>query len=361
MGSFEERVMKEFEALQAIQEKMEGIETIRTCLDDLDAKFMEQVERLDQVQTKVDLSVSSIGEIHHENVHVARVLKESPQQRNSGIERLAAEGLFAPSLGSVNRPPPPPPPPDQQFGHRSDRPQVLYTNAQHDEGSSSSRRPWMPRMEFPRFSGVGVRIWLDNCAVYFLMYNILANFKVMSASLHLSYNTAHWYQSVKFTDVCSNWESFSAAILTEFEVNEHRNCMRELMVLKQTGTVQEYRSAFNQLVYQVRLYEGMVSETLLVTRFILGLKDETRAAVEIQLPETVHSATQYALVQESLLARGKEQPHKYHKIVLPRDTRGITNKGETAGKNSFNAGDVWKARQHPPLHRWNLSPYPFPN
>ena len=57
--------------------------------------------------------------------------------------------------------------------------------------------------------------------------------------------------------------------------------MRELLVLRQTGTVQEYRSMFNQLVYQVRLYEGGLSDTMLVTQFVLGLKEEIRAAVEI--------------------------------------------------------------------------------
>ena len=71
MTTFEAKVLKEFETLQAIQQKMEGIETIRARLDELDVKFGEQVARLDQVQSKVDLSVSSIGAIHQDNVHVA--------------------------------------------------------------------------------------------------------------------------------------------------------------------------------------------------------------------------------------------------------------------------------------------------
>ena len=119
----------------------------------------------------------------------------------------------------------------------------------------------MPKMEFPRFDGEGVRMWLDNCESYFLLYQIPKNFKLMSASLHLRGNAAHWYQSVKFTDICSSWQAFGAAVLTEVDMNIHRTCMRDLLVLKQTGTVQEYRNSFNQLVYQVWLYEGNVSET----------------------------------------------------------------------------------------------------
>ncbi|EMS49670.1 hypothetical protein TRIUR3_15125 [Triticum urartu] len=61
-----------------------------------------------------------------------------------------------------------------------------------------------------------------------------------------------------------------------------------------TQEFQEYRTAFHQRVYQVRMYEG-VGETMLVTQFILGLKEEIHSAVEIQLPSTIAIATQYAL------------------------------------------------------------------
>ena len=51
------------------------------------------------------------------------------------------------------------------------------------------------------------------------------------------------------------------------------------MRLKQGGTVEEYKNQFYQLVYNIRLYEPALSDTLLVTRFILGLKEELHAAV----------------------------------------------------------------------------------
>ena len=92
-------------------------------------------------------------------------------------------------------------------------------------------------------------------------------------------------------------------MLLEFDLNVHREKMRELMVLKQRGTVEEYKREFCQLVYQLRLYEGSVSETMLVTRFVLGLKDELKPAVEIQLPTTVSKAAAYAKVQEGILSR----------------------------------------------------------
>lgn len=56
---FEERVMKQ--------------------LEELGARFELQVERLDQVQTKVNLSMASLGEVHQEQV--SRTLREvAPSQ-----------------------------------------------------------------------------------------------------------------------------------------------------------------------------------------------------------------------------------------------------------------------------------------
>lgn len=87
-----------------------------------------------------------------------------------------------------------------------------------------------------------------------------------------SFDAAQWFQASP---------QFSAAILQKFYMNVHRTCMRDLLVLKQQGSV-EYCSQFNQLVYQVRLYEGVVSETMLVKHSILDLKEEIRHAVELQ-------------------------------------------------------------------------------
>lgn len=81
--------MKEFEALRLLQAKVDGIEAIQARLDGLDVKFEEQVQRLDQVQSKVNLSVSSIGEIHQEQVQVARHLKQSSTAREADLNRLA--------------------------------------------------------------------------------------------------------------------------------------------------------------------------------------------------------------------------------------------------------------------------------
>jgi hypothetical protein len=44
------------------------------------------------------------------------------------------------------------------------------------------------------------------------------------------------------------------AIIAEFEVVTHRAKTMELLNLRQSGSVDEYRKAFEQLVYNIRLF-----------------------------------------------------------------------------------------------------------
>uniref|UniRef100_A0A0A9BLL1 Retrotransposon gag domain-containing protein n=1 Tax=Arundo donax TaxID=35708 RepID=A0A0A9BLL1_ARUDO len=60
-----------------------------------------------------------------------------------------------------------------------------------------ARRGWLPKMDFPKFDGSNVRIWLDKCQDFFTLYQILDGFKVTATTMHLVSSAAHWYQSYK--------------------------------------------------------------------------------------------------------------------------------------------------------------------
>jgi hypothetical protein len=129
--------------------------------------------------------------------------------------------------------------------------------------------------------------------------------------------------------------------------------MRELMLLKQARIVDEYKREFNQPVYQLKLYESSVSENMLVTRFvenipvarfILGLKEELKPVVEIQLPNTVSEAAAYAKVQEEILGR--------QKLSEPYNSRVPFQRTESR-TNSAQVGDLWKALQLKEYRRAN--------
>uniref|UniRef100_A0A8R7Q9C6 Reverse transcriptase domain-containing protein n=1 Tax=Triticum urartu TaxID=4572 RepID=A0A8R7Q9C6_TRIUA len=132
--------------------------------------------------------------------------------------------------------------------------------------------------------------------------------------------------------------------MQEFDLNVHRTKMRALLLLKQSGSVAEYKREFTQLVYQLLLYEPTVSDTFLVTRFILGLKEELRAAVDMQIPANVSEAVSYALIQEEIVqrARSNRSVGNRHAFFKP-DTR----------LNTPPAGELWKARQLKEYRRTN--------
>uniref|UniRef100_A0ACD5YF97 Uncharacterized protein n=1 Tax=Avena sativa TaxID=4498 RepID=A0ACD5YF97_AVESA len=128
----------------------------------------------------------------------------------------------------------------------------------------------MPNMDFPKFDGMDARIWLDGCESYFTLYDIPEGFKVTYATLHMVRDAAHWFRAYKLEQLWPTWEQLKAAVLAEFDVNVHREKMWALMVLKQTGTVEEYKREFCQLVYQLRLYEVSVSETIAGDQICVG-------------------------------------------------------------------------------------------
>ena len=115
----------------------------------------------------------------------------------------------------------------------------------------------------------------------------------------------------------------------------YRQKMKELMLLKQRETVEEYKQQFLQLVYTVKLYEPTISDTFLVTRFLMGLKEELRSAVEFQIPSTIQIAALYASVQEGLLLQQKNNKSSY--------ARTTYNKSDT--RSGLATGEIWKAKQ----------------
>jgi hypothetical protein len=97
-------------------------------------------------------------------------------------------------------------------------------------------------MDFPKFDGSDVRVWLDNCETYFRFYNIVDEFRVSAATLNLVGDAAHWYQAWKQEMGWPTWDQLRTAIAAEFELHIEKTKMDELLLLTQTSTVTEYRS-----------------------------------------------------------------------------------------------------------------------
>uniref|UniRef100_A0ACD5UZ83 Uncharacterized protein n=1 Tax=Avena sativa TaxID=4498 RepID=A0ACD5UZ83_AVESA len=153
--------------------------------------------------------------------------------------------------------------------------------------------------------------------------------------MYLTDSAAHWYHTFKQNQERLSWEQFRQAVLLEFDTDTHQVKMKELLQLKQTDTMAEYHKQFDRLVYNIKLYDPAIGGVMLVTQFLLGLKEEIRAAVEAQLPNIVQRATLLAQIHEGLLEL--KAPTKAHKQYPQPAWK------EQSGK--FATGEVWKAQQ----------------
>jgi hypothetical protein len=92
-------------------------------------------------------------------------------------------------------------------------------------------------------------------------------------------------------------------------------------------------------VCHIRLYDSSVSPTMLTAQFILGLKEELRFPIEMQLMDSVAKATVFASLQEKLLE--KNQKH----VVKSYNYKQQGSVGKSNSKPSVTPSDMWKARQ----------------
>nr|XP_020169946.1 uncharacterized protein LOC109755447 [Aegilops tauschii subsp. strangulata] len=104
MGSFEERVMKGFEALRLLQSKVDGIEAIQARLDGLDAKFEEQVTRLDQVAQAKALHMAEEAAHLSDAVLDAIATEEAVEEAAAHLSVNALAGIISPSMSPFASP-----------------------------------------------------------------------------------------------------------------------------------------------------------------------------------------------------------------------------------------------------------------
>lgn len=154
------------------------------------------------------------------------------------------------------------------------------------------------RHDFPRFAGESPLLWIDLCSTYFDMYKVPEHHWVSSVTLHLDGHAALWFQSYKRQHRLIHWDSFMQAIVEEFGADDYDGQMTTLLQLKQSGTVAEYRKAFEACMYHLIALDSSLSPRWFVSQFVFGLRDDIRCAVRLQGPASITRAASLARIQE---------------------------------------------------------------
>jgi hypothetical protein len=190
-----------------------------------------------------------------------------------------------------------------------------------------------PRHDFPKFHGVSPLLWVDQCFTYFEMFHIPHAQWVSMASLYMEGNAALWYQSYKRRYGAPTWDKLIAAVLEEFRQDEYDGQMSKLMQLRQTGSVSDYRQAFEDCMYHLLAVDESLSTRWFVSQFVFGLRDDIRAAVRLQGPLSIARAASLARIQEEETASADQHRPRARPLAPTKHPPvATTNNAAPAGK-----------------------------
>jgi hypothetical protein len=134
-----------------------------------------------------------------------------------------------------------------------------------------------------------------------------------------------------------------AAIVEEFGQDEFDGQMTKLMHLKQSGTVAEYRRAFEGAMYHLIALDETLSTRWFVAQFVFGLPDEICCAVRLQAPTSIARAASLARIQEEEGDHHRSRPrplaptnHPTNAAVQPAAAATRTDWPRLKGNDDFN-------------------------
>jgi len=153
------------------------------------------------------------------------------------------------------------------------------------------------RLEFPRFSGQDLRMWLYKVDQLFAMNAVAFDQKVRVASIHLEGEAIAWHRSYMRSRSCvadPSWTVYILALNEKFG-EEFEDSMEALKNLTQTSSVKEYQAEFDRLLTYVNL-----SNENTISYFLGGQKPELNKSTRMQSPRTLLHAYKLARLQEDV-------------------------------------------------------------
>lgn len=98
-----------------------------------------------------------------------------------------------------------------------------------------------------------------------------------------------------------SWEEFCALVYDQFGCNEFTVLLRQLFHLRQTYSVSEYTTKFNETMHALLAHSTTWDPALFPSRYVDGLKDEIRVVVIVHNPKDLDTVVSLAYLQEEAL------------------------------------------------------------
>ncbi|XP_044322006.1 uncharacterized protein [Triticum aestivum] len=300
----------------------ENSESIQSTLATLLTKFEAMDLRISNLGKQIEATQENVDAIRHRQAEAGAtptgsgVTEQGATSTTLPVPRLA--NLQPPLLGTpaehqegqvfTTAPPLPveqvpgrDPPPETRQQVRPGREHVPEPRREFAAARDQDSHVKPPKHHFPRFAGENPRLWLDQALTYFNMYRVPEHHWVSTATLYLEGHAALWWQAFKQRRRLWPWDDFAMEIALEFGQGEYESHMTRILQLKQLGTVTEYKTEFESAMYNLIALDPSLNSKFFISQFVLGLKDDIRAAVRLQSPTSVTRAVCLAKIQEEEL------------------------------------------------------------
>jgi hypothetical protein len=220
------------------------------------------------------------------------------------------------------------------------RPAATFRNAHTTD--RANHKGFIPKMNFPKFSGKEPSIWKDKCEDYFKLLNIPESMWTTAASLHMDGNAESWMQVYKLKEGLGSWQTFIKVVQHKFGAYDYQHAIDEMWDLQQTDTMEEYANAFETLQYQITMHDLGMGDAYFISQFIKGLKPEIRYPVQGQVPHTMERAVRLAKIQETIQEKAKSKGSRG--LVNSKQAPMLTGKWEPRAQGVIPAA-MTKERQ----------------
>ncbi|XP_073021562.1 uncharacterized protein [Primulina eburnea] len=167
-------------------------------------------------------------------------------------------------------------------------------------GSDVSHHLRSLRLELPRFDGSNPGEWIFCAEQFFNMYSTPEHLRLQIVAAYFEGSASTWYQWLQANGLLRSWKEFLVQLRQRFGASLFEDYQGQLAKLMQIHSVSKYQSEFELLSSKV----SGISESLLISFYVNGLKPELKRELLIVQPTS--------LVQAMALSRVYEQ--KYHDI-----------------------------------------------
>lgn len=181
-----------------------------------------------------------------------------------------------------------------QLGNPKELPKV-----ETEEGSSGGFQDELgrsTRYEFTKFDGDGFEGWVLRAEFFFEVAKVTDRERVRVAAVHLEGKALQWHRgfmSLQGPAAAYDWNAYITALGSRFGVQAYDDPLAKLRNLRQTGTLQAYMDAFDEICPRTGIREDQA-----LSLFLSGLVAELEMPVRMFKPKGLAEAYSLAKLQD---------------------------------------------------------------